>query len=749
MKRKIMKNFLACIFVFALVIGLLSVYGQGNIISFDTNENNLGYIYFDYNPVIYVTLKNPEVDGKRTTIFAEVEDESGNIVWSNCYEVELLGNESTSLGISPQISRFGIYSLNLCADGITAKQKFSVSNRPRDGAVSSWCMINDHSIKGHGIKELSRKMELLYKAGFGGIRQEYLWEGFEPAVDSFLVPTEVADTIELMEMYDMDIMGIMMGCPRYISEWNNGTLPVSEASLKEWTKYAQYTASKTKEISTYYEVWNEYNMRDGANPDNYIKLLKASYEALHQANPNAVVCGFAAANIGEQQTEYEYSAIEWIDAVLKRGGGEYMDAVSIHCYVNRAPEDNLSTVKTGKTWLIDETRALLDRYGYTDMPIIVSEMGWSTGDTGYSDAEKAWFMIRYSAMNYGKIDRLYWYVSQDKQNYDENGNPDLYENELGLIETWDTTVSCETPYGAKPAFLAVANFNAMMNGAVSVGESTTDRDVYQYGFKDKHNNTIYIAWSIKKDGAQIKVSGDGKCVTVYDVYGNVISSNPNCDMTEVRLGGAPVYIKITDEEESVAEYYPEITIDYNSGKVHISGTSAYGAMSAAIAVVKKDVDEVERADIGYVGQTKMKTNGGYEFEFMLEKPEGIYTANIGFMGNDKTQVMDINFDVFFPALSVLSEGVLVKELSQIKDEDELCVKLEEIQNRTADGEIMLIAALYKDGRIEDVVAKDIESGSSMAELKFLVEDTTKVDKIKIFFWSKINMKPLMGVYEIN
>lgn len=747
MKRIKKRIFGICVFAF-MISCMLVVYGQESIISINTYENNLGFIYFDYNPIIYATATNNEPEEKVITIIANAVDENENLVWNNSYDVTVPGYGVVVVPIHTNISRFGIYDLNLSVEGMVVNQQFSICNRPRDGSVSNWCMVNDHTIKGHGIKEISRKIEVLYKAGFGGIRQEYLWEGFEPAVDSFSVPTEATDMIELMDMFGMDILGIMMGCPKYISEWNNGTLPITEETLKEWSKYVEFTANKTKDVSTYYEVWNEYNMRDGADPDNYIKLLQASYEQLHK-NPNAIVCGFAAANIGDRQTEYEHSVLEWIDEVLKRGGGEYMDAVSIHCYTNSAPEDDLSTLSTGKTWLIDETRSLLDKYGYEDMPIVVSEMGWSTGSTTHTEIKKAQYMIRYSAMNYGKIDRLYWYVSQDKQNYNENGNLDLYENGLGIINTWNTDTGCENPYGAKPAFLALSNFNAMMNAASALEKSETVEGVYQYKFMDKHNDTLYIAWTTKPEGTEIEILSNEKHVTVYDLYGNIINCDTSGGVVKVWLDESPVYIKLAEKVNNPSEYYPEVLVDYNTRQVTIKGTIADAAESAAISLVKKGVENVGRSDIAYVGQSKMGLNGGYNFDFLLKDISGLYTANIGFDGADKTQTIDLEFDVSIPKLNVLSKNSTIKNMSQLENGDELCVTLEDVSGLIDDTETMLVAAIYKKSNLEEVKTTKLDLNGRTSELKFVIENVDDVDRIKIFVWKQLNVQPLMGVYEID
>lgn len=748
MEQKKINFWFVCMLIFLLFAFAPNVFAEEIAIKFDTEENNLGFIYFDYNPTLYATIINGEENEKNIVLAVAAEDENGNTVWSDEYNFTIPRYKAMNIPIQTEIERFGLYTLIVTVGEVRLEQEFSIANRPRDGSVSQWSMLNDHTIKGHGIKQSERKMELFYKAGFGGIRQEYLWEGFEPVLDSFTVPSATTGMIRLMDKHHMDIMGIMMGCPKYISEWGNGKLPVEDETLAEWSKYVEYTAEQTKGISTYYEIWNEYNMRDGATPENYIKLLKASYAPLHK-NPNAIVCGFAAANIGAEQTEYAYSALEWIEKVLQGGGGEYMDAVSIHCYTNRAPEDDLSDLESGKTWLIDETRNLLDCYGYTDMPIIVSEMGWSTGNTGHTELEKAQYMIRYAAMNYGKVERLYWYVSQDKQNVDADGNPDLYENGLGILHTWDEATGCKTPYGAKPAFLALANFNAMMNEATEPQKSITDEDVYQYKFKDRYDNDLYIVWSTQNQDTSIEIEGNGKCVSVYDLYGNIVKCATNESTVAVALSESPVYIRLTEKEEDIAEYRPEISVDYNTGEVVIAGATARSCQSVALSVIKKETDIILPTDIAYIGQSETDVNGNYRFQFRMCDAKELYVVKIGVMDAEKTQQTETVFDLAIPTFSVLANGKTVNKITQLTDGDEIVITFQGIRNLCKEDKTILIAAMYKSEKLVDLKMEEINSGSKEAELKVKVNDTWKVDKIRVFFWEQGEVQPLMGVYEIN
>ena len=116
---------------------------------------------------------------------------------------------------------------------------------------------------------------------------------------------------------------------------------------------------------------------------------------------------------------------------------------------------------------------------------------------------------------------------------------------------------------------------------------------------------------------------------------------------------------------------------------------------------------------------------------------------------DETQLVDLEFDFSLPRFSVLSEGNVIKNMSQLTDGNEISINLENAGSVIENSDTMLLAAIYSGDSVENVLTKKIDKGSADKELKFMVESVDKVDKIKIFFWKYENIQPLIGVYEIN
>ena len=67
--------------------------------------------------------------------------------------------------------------------------------------------------------------------------------------------------------------------------------------------------------------------------------------------------------------------------------------------------------------------------------------------------------MRVSALLYNKVEKMYFHTLNNKLN---SATP--MEKNFGFTENWNASQT-EIPYEAKPAFIAMANFNAMLGNA--------------------------------------------------------------------------------------------------------------------------------------------------------------------------------------------------------------------------------------------------------------------------------------------
>jgi hypothetical protein len=118
----------------------------------------------------------------------------------------------------------------------------------------------------------------------------------------------------------------------------------------------------------YWEASNEPSMQtffDGS-PEDYLELLKATYEAVKEADPGAKVLHAGLAGT-------EPAMVSFWEPIFKKGGGQYFDIAAIHCFP-------YSDIAANAQVCVPEFKKLLSKYGI-DKPIWVTDMQYKMGET--------------------------------------------------------------------------------------------------------------------------------------------------------------------------------------------------------------------------------------------------------------------------------------------------------------------------------------------------------------------------------
>lgn len=106
-----------------------------------------------------------------------------------------------------------------------------------------------------------------------------------------------------------------------------GTRRTYLPDLGDWRRYVGTVAARYRGRVACYDVMNESNVAMSATT--YLEYLKAAYEEIKKADPQAQVIGISSTqDLGGR-------AIEYIRDILKAGGGKYLDAISFHPYSSR------------------------------------------------------------------------------------------------------------------------------------------------------------------------------------------------------------------------------------------------------------------------------------------------------------------------------------------------------------------------------------------------------------------------------
>ena len=173
--------------------------------------------------------------------------------------------------------------------------------------------------------------------------------------------------------------------------------------LGEWGAFVEAVVAHYGDRLPDIEIWNEENLRHfwkhEPAPAWYAEVLKTAYLAAKKAGAaarNTPPVGSADSPLPEGTNTSTLSPfpstlshftfprvlfggtagvpLGFVEDVYKAGGAPYFDAMNIHPYNHPRPPEGHLDVK------LEQTRALMARYGDAGKPLLLAELGWPTHD---------------------------------------------------------------------------------------------------------------------------------------------------------------------------------------------------------------------------------------------------------------------------------------------------------------------------------------------------------------------------------
>lgn len=377
----------------------------------------------------------------------------------------------------------------------------------------------------------------LNDAGVKIVRRDFSWSSIEPTNDNYNLagPQTLADRAH---EYDIDVIALLDYCNGWACEEDN----TSSIDVEEFAQYAGTIATALKDELTYYEVWNEENLaprfwKPIADPLKYGELLKATYAAVKQNDPDAKILfgGLAPIYILSMfpdphgvwafyyQVKYYHPDID-----------DFFDIFNIHPYTAGqllAPEWELPLQK-----IINPSIGNAVRYAQemTGKPVWITEFGWPS--FFLSEEIQAAYLVRgFILAAENRAERVLWYTS-----WDFAGN--TTEDRFGLFRT---------DRSEKPSYLALKALHELVGEFRPYIDVSAHLELYPwepaYLFIDDQDLPRAIAlWSVapnQQRDATIRIPFDDGPFTVYDMAGNPQKSSREGDeKIEVKISNYPIYI---------------------------------------------------------------------------------------------------------------------------------------------------------------------------------------------------------------
>ncbi len=213
-----------------------------------------------------------------------------------------------------------------------------------------------HLARGGEFKTQTAELGLMTRAGFAWARSDFDWSGVQPDADTWRF--EHLDTV----LSNAEAAGVQM-LP--ILDYSVAFANPAHQHLDLWEKYVRAMAERYHTRLPVWEVWNEQNLEGfwkNSSPDDYLTLLKKTYETVKSVDPQLTVAvgGFAGV------------PTNFIDRLYQAGGAKYFDVMNVHPYGHPSePESYLENQLEG-------LKATMAKYGDAAKPVWITEIGWPT-----------------------------------------------------------------------------------------------------------------------------------------------------------------------------------------------------------------------------------------------------------------------------------------------------------------------------------------------------------------------------------
>jgi hypothetical protein len=246
----------------------------------------------------------------------------------------------------------------------------------------------------------ARDLQLAKDGGFHWVKQRFEWRNIEGKNKNNFEWNEPDRIVAAIQQTGLKIIARVDNQPKWASstiQWPGYGPP---DNLKDWTDYLTALATRYRGRIQAYEIWNEPNLdREWGDkppdPVAYTTLLKASYQVIKAADPQALVvsAGMSPTTTNNAQAVPDLEFIRQMYAAGARGS---FDILGVHAQPWKAePCADPATVATSAELTngdpsppdlrrvyafrhAEDVRALMGQQGDADKQMAVLEMGATT-----------------------------------------------------------------------------------------------------------------------------------------------------------------------------------------------------------------------------------------------------------------------------------------------------------------------------------------------------------------------------------
>lgn len=579
-----------------------NIFFEGETPTFKINMQNNSGTALSGNCMIKCYLKNKDNtdEGERETL-----------QYSTSVGVNLAAGTKDEFEIAVPVTKFGLYTVKAefvdSGNTINCTVETDFSKCAEVSEVNKTVGLASHfTSKGNPDAGL----ELFKKAGLGLVRDDFWWYHYEKKPGEYKLTPAMENLCDAAKKYGIEVLPILNGNVATKSDgtYTSGSgFPSQTVVESDFNKYVTnlLNEEKLKAVAKGVEIWNEPDittsqggvyLKDSeleaagetnkatrkARGEAYGKLLVSVAENIKETAPGYKIGAFSICTPWNPETNY------FMDAALNQipsDKKDLFDAITLHPYMalNMDPEIGVCGKESGAStnaqkafdsisYRMDNVKALVtggavfnhysnenekqtgmitgNSYSQTlTEPLWITEYGVSSAiykqdglGCGNEYDQAIWLIRGLNQIKLNNINNKVWFYDFA----DDGDRINEKEHCFGVVHS----ITNEVPYSAKYAYLSLASFNKLTEGAVSAEEVKNN----SYKFITKYhsdNRDTYLLWTTKS--AEQTISYDfGANVKYYDLLGNEISESEIMTNGKYRLTCEPYYA-VTGEQPTVVK----------------------------------------------------------------------------------------------------------------------------------------------------------------------------------------------------
>jgi len=250
--------------------------------------------------------------------------------------------------------------------------------------------------------DYQRALRLTKEAGFNWVKFQARWEQLEPRQGNILW-SNVDYIVNAANDAGVKLLFSVVTAPNWARAGQNQSVHGPPNNPSVYASFVSALATRYKGKIAAYEIWNEQNLdREWGGPNrqnaaNYVTLLKAAYQAVKAADPQAKVITGALTPAGNVNIPslgglLARDDVEYLQEMYEAGMKGYFDAVAVHpSGFNNAPDlDPLDPAVLARPGSFKQHRSFYfrnyERYrevmvqqGDGDKALWFTEFGWASG----------------------------------------------------------------------------------------------------------------------------------------------------------------------------------------------------------------------------------------------------------------------------------------------------------------------------------------------------------------------------------